>query len=297
MPGPPIPFPGFGAPTIISTSTPGSGGISGGVLTVVNDSGTGVHGFITVAVTPVGSNDVVAANVALGLQALQNQINWILWRLPDFYQGGTFNYPGNQLNLGAVINFTGACFISQSFEVQGSGSAIIFDTGTFLTALSGSTINASGFVNFNGTSATHVKSGATWLFDSGSVTTVGGQTTYLGINAWRANRKTSRSADDPTFAAQSFDTVWLYNSGGSPLYITLTDPNAGTPLPEGIRCTFVVPGQLTGYQPQNTASFAIKDHTGFVIAAPTYNALNPGRVTIETTLISGTVYWEVVEHV
>jgi hypothetical protein len=129
--------------------------------------------------------------------------------------------------------------------------------------------------------------------------------TNATADAYIQHRKTSFTTATSGVRASTFDTAWLYNSGSS-YDVTLTDPNAGgpggAPLPEGIRCTFVVPGTqisaaATGtYQTKNTGAVNVKDHAGGVIASfPAPAAGTFKSVTIETVSVVGTILWDVVE--
>lgn len=139
------PYPGTNGGAIVYSSTPGAGGISGGVLTIVQDAS---HGLFSVPQVVTGNDQVTTGNVAPAPQANRDAVVWIGWRTPDWINGGDYH-----------TAFTGTVKMGGILVYEG-GSAAILVGGGGLLGIGGALI---------GIATLEVTNGSTFQLDSGSV--------------------------------------------------------------------------------------------------------------------------------
>lgn len=291
MPGPLTPYPGIDPVTISTTPGAGAGGV------VVNDS---THGRVAVPPIVNGNNDVTAGNIVAAVQALQNTINWILRRVPDLINGGIYTYV-------AVVTLLNQFFFNGGVSISNPGFFRLRSTMNKSFVGNGSTLYIGDPDDRDGDGALVVHTRSPVTFEDGTHLAMGGSTTYTGYG-WRANRKAVVLDVATGFPGEAWDTVWCYNTSGTGYAIDLSNPNTagpgGTPLTEGIRVTFVVPGKTgswSGTLPQavNTAGSVvdIRDHSSTLLVELGYTAtVKVKSVTLETVAPSGAVVWDVVSY-
>jgi hypothetical protein len=166
-------YPGQDGAAIVYSPT-GSGGISGGVLTIVQD---GSHGVLSIPKVVTGNDDITSGNASMPDEANRDGVVWLAWRTPDWINGGDYSsvHTGTVTtgitlviaNAGQiVVGGPGGTALLSIGDNTHPANLILSDTGNLIQD-SGSTATWNGASNWNSGSVTHFKSGSTFQFDSG----------------------------------------------------------------------------------------------------------------------------------